>query len=118
MKAFQELTEWSTGSSTPNHIYFLSDGKDKMFAYIKSGTNEVFEFKKPYSFSSRGRKFKEVHNVWGFFPRGELVKASNQFKVAGSKGNEYTVTEDSGKWSCTCPGFTYRGSCKHIKELA
>ena len=63
-------------------------------------------------------KFKEVNNVWGFFPRGELVKVSSQFKVAGSKGNEYTVTEDSGKWSCTCPGFTFRGSCKHIKEFS
>jgi len=38
-------------------------------------------------------------------------------KVQGSKGNEYTVVKEHGKSSCTCPGFTYRGQCKHLMEL-
>ena len=38
-------------------------------------------------------------------------------KVQGSKGNEYTVVKEYGKSSCTCPGFTYRGQCKHLMEL-
>lgn len=33
--------------------------------------------------------------------------------VKGSKGNEYVVTNNNGRWSCTCPGFTFRHSCKH-----
>ena len=33
--------------------------------------------------------------------------------VSGSKGNEYTVSRWSGGWSCTCPGFQFRKSCKH-----
>jgi SWIM zinc finger len=36
--------------------------------------------------------------------------------VVGSKGNEYTVTWGSKK-HCTCPGFTFRGDCKHVKEM-
>lgn len=39
-------------------------------------------------------------------------------KVIGSKGDLYTVTYDGGHydpWRCSCPGFQYRGECKHIK---
>lgn len=33
--------------------------------------------------------------------------------VEGSKGGTYTVTERDGKRTCTCPGFTFRHSCRH-----
>lgn len=39
-------------------------------------------------------------------------------EVVGSKGNEYLVTfhgDAYTQWQCTCPGFQYRGECKHIK---
>lgn len=41
------------------------------------------------------------------------------FKVEGSKGNVYSVTYNSGRWSCTCPAFGWsRGKeCKHIKSI-
>lgn len=35
--------------------------------------------------------------------------------VKGSKGNEYIVTVGP-KPHCTCPGFTFRGTCKHVTE--
>lgn len=38
--------------------------------------------------------------------------------VKGSKGNEYVVTNSHGSWSCTCPGFQFRRSCKHTAEAA
>ena len=34
--------------------------------------------------------------------------------VSGSKGDAYTVTERDGKRTCTCPGFTFRHSCRHL----
>lgn len=37
--------------------------------------------------------------------------------VAGSKGASYEVSVGPGGNSCTCPGFTFRGACKHVKEL-
>ena len=37
--------------------------------------------------------------------------------VAGSKGNTYTVTKESGKASCTCPGFSFRKTCKHLEMV-
>lgn len=34
--------------------------------------------------------------------------------VTGSKGNTYTVTRRSGRSSCTCPGYAFRKTCKHL----
>jgi hypothetical protein len=39
------------------------------------------------------------------------------FNVKGSKGDSYTVTVGSGKMHCTCSGFQFRKSCKHVKEV-
>lgn len=37
--------------------------------------------------------------------------------VEGSKGSKYTVVRSRNIWTCTCPGFQFRKSCRHIKEL-
>jgi hypothetical protein len=37
--------------------------------------------------------------------------------IIGSKGNEYKVVKEFGKSTCTCPGFTFRGRCRHLAEL-
>lgn len=41
------------------------------------------------------------------------------WEVDGSRGDTYKVNFDvsAGKWSCTCPGFRWRGACKHIKAI-
>jgi hypothetical protein len=36
--------------------------------------------------------------------------------VQGSKGDTYTIkSTPSGKWECSCSGYTFRRTCKHIK---
>jgi hypothetical protein len=119
MKAFQETTEWDTDFAMPNHVYFLSDSKDKMYGYVQTITGLIVEPKTPYKFKASGRKFKEVNNIWGFFPREELILIGETFKVPGSKGAVYTVTNDRGTWSCTCPASKWQaGECKHIRQLS
>jgi hypothetical protein len=39
-------------------------------------------------------------------------------QVPGSKGNIYTVIKEFGKSSCTCPGYTFRKTCKHLELVA
>lgn len=112
MRVFQETTEWE--DNIPNHIYFLSDDKSKMFGYIKAGTNAVFKFSKPFGFDSRKRKFKELANTWGF---EEEKPVNPSWQVAGSKGNTYTVEKTSTGYTCTCSGFKFRGHCRHIAEV-
>jgi SWIM zinc finger len=34
--------------------------------------------------------------------------------VQGSKGAVYTVSTGRSGNSCTCPGFRFRGSCRHV----
>jgi hypothetical protein len=104
MEALQE----TTGGAFHPHVYLL-DGNN-LVAYIKSGETEPFYFKNPIKgFDKRGRKFATVT------PNPFKVKQqSNLITVKGSKGNEYTIDPESK--SCNCPGFTFRGACKHVAE--
>lgn len=120
MKAFEEITEWATDFTMPNHVYFLSDSKDKMYGYVKSSTGEIQEMTTPYRFKASGRKFREVENTWNFSVEDQPEPANGrEYRVAGSGRNVYTVTDDAGSWSCTCPSAKWsKGSeCKHIVKL-
>ena len=118
MKAFQEITEWDCDFVVPNHVYFLSDSKDKMYGYVKASTGKIKEMSTPYRFKASGRKFQEVPNTWGFSPKEELVLVGETYQVPGSKGAVYTVTNDRGSWTCTCPASKWqRAECKHITAL-
>ena len=37
------------------------------------------------------------------------------YQVQGSRGDTYTVTDNGGTWTCTCPGFGWRRKCKHVE---
>jgi len=43
--------------------------------------------------------------------------AVKTFSIKGSRGDTYTVTVGSNKMHCTCSGFQFRKTCKHIKEV-
>ena len=105
MEALRE----TTGGQFHPHTYLL-DGT-KLVAYIKANEATPFYFKNPIKgFDKRGRKFEIVQ------PNPFAVKATERIEVQGSKGQVYYI--DADEKTCTCPGFTFRGDCKHIKELA
>ena len=105
MEALRE----TTGGQFHPHTYLL-DGT-KLVAYIKANEATPFYFKNPIKgFDKRGRKFDTVPTT----PFKQLKKESNVITVQGSKGNVYAVNLDEK--TCTCPGFTFRGSCKHVGE--
>lgn len=111
MQFFKETTDWS--ADVVNHVYLL-DG-DMMYGYSKFGNSELTVFKNPIRIDKRGRKFVAVANTYGF----ELKPPAGveTYKVEGSKGNTYTVTKDGGKLRCTCTGFTFRHTCKHLSMI-
>jgi hypothetical protein len=110
MQAYKETTQWTDGNTKINHTYLLEG--DKMLAYIRQGTEDEFWFKEPIRIDKRGRKFEQVENLF----TGLAGKIQNLKEITGSKGQKYIVNLDEN--TCTCPGFTFRGACKHIKEYA
>lgn len=50
-------------------------------------------------------------------PQAQAPQAQPQTRVVkGSKGNDYTLTLNGGLWRCSCPGYQFRNSCKHVAE--
>jgi len=99
----------TTGGQFHPHTYLL-DGTT-LVAYIKAGETEPFYFKSGIKhFDKRGRKFVAADKKL-FKARGN----SNLLEIKGSKGNSYWVDQDAK--TCTCPGFTFRGACKHTAEI-
>ena len=45
------------------------------------------------------------------------VSKTRTWIVAGSRGQNYTVTEENGRRSCTCVGFGFRHQCKHLNMV-
>jgi hypothetical protein len=105
-----EALKETTGGLFPPHVYLL-DG-NSLVAYIQQNTTKPFYFKNPIKgFDKRGRKFTVVKPN----PFKAIKEKSTIIKVSGSKGNVYSI--DTDEKTCTCPGFMYRGTCKHITEL-
>ena len=119
-EAYLETTEWADVKGC-NHTYYLSG--DKMLAYIRHGTSEPFWFKAPITISRSRRKFQRVdarvfENSLGILSvMAQPAKDPDVVEVAGSKpGVVYLVNKVTN--TCTCPGYTFRGACKHTKETA
>jgi len=104
-----EALKETTGGDFHPHVYLL-DGTS-LVAFKRYDTGEIKYFKNPIKgFDKRGRKFEVVK------PNPFKQKAkSNTIAVQGSKGNTYYVDPDAK--TCTCSGFQFRGTCKHIKEV-
>lgn len=105
MEAIKEVT----GGLFHPHVYLL-DG-NTLVAYIKAGTKTPYYFKSGIKgFDKRGRKFVAVK------PNPFKSKAkTNTIAVQGSKGQTYYVDPEAK--TCTCPGFQFRGSCKHLEMV-
>jgi len=98
IEILQEVTDWGK-YSVANGVYHVNSA-----GHLVQHNDIVF--KNPIKqFSKARRKFKKI---------GERPEefASDVIIVKGSKGNTYTI--EDGK--CSCPGFTFRGNCKHVKE--
>ena len=112
MEAVREITVWQgVDYRQPNHDYLL-DG-NRIVAYRPWGTGEIRKSSGKITIDRRGRKFIPLDPN----PFAELEEKPEPMvlTVKGSKGNYYSVNVEER--TCTCPGFTFRGSCKHIKEL-
>ena len=108
IEVMQETTDWGD-YKVNNGIYHMEN--DKLIAYQPNLEADLLVLKKPSTgFDKRGRTFVKIDQY-----EGDSTPAFNIITVKGSKGNEYQI--DTDKQTCTCPGYTFRGNCKHVKEL-
>jgi hypothetical protein len=119
MKAFLEVTKWpDTTVANCNHVYWMDDSKDKMYAYAKFGNPaETQTFRNPIRIDTRGRKFEIVRNIYNWADPKVQVTANPTWTITGSKGAKYVVEKDGSVYNCTCSGFKFRGACRHIQEV-
>jgi hypothetical protein len=116
LKVLREVTaDWAVDTRLPNHTYLING--DVVVAYKPWHEDPIQHLKSgKIKLDKRYRKFKELPFIaadWGM--EDEQTAPSNIVTVEGSNGNTYEVDVDVG--SCTCPGYTFRGKCKHV-ELA
>lgn len=101
IEVLQETTKWE--GNVKNGIYHVNSS-----GHLIQYNDKVF--KNPLKqFSKSGRTFDKIKQYEDL----SQLKTSNVIIVKGSKGNTYTI--EDGK--CSCPGYTFRGDCKHVKEL-
>lgn len=107
MRVLIETTnDWKTHYRVPCHTYYLEGYK--VLAYIPEGSARPVVFPKPWNIDLRGRSFRYL-NRYPALPK--MVEVSKTVEVKGSKGQMYQVVPGV---SCTCPGFKFRGACKHL----
>lgn len=46
------------------------------------------------------------------------MNAGGEWFMAGSKGKTYTIEMTPKGFKCDCPGFKFRGKCKHTVAIA
>ncbi len=111
MEAVREVTVWTgVAYRQPNHDYLLEG--DRIVAYRPWGTDEIRRLTSGIKIDRRGRKFVKLDpNPFDAQPESNAMVV----EVQGSKGAVYFVNKEEG--TCTCPGFGFRGSCKHVKDL-
>jgi len=98
-------------------ISYKGDISGKWYVICSSDGDGWVEVDRKYQWS-------ELEKLWDKIQYGSpktmaKTKVKKEYKVDGSKGNVYSVVNDDGFWSCSCPahGFGRGKDCKHIKQI-
>ena len=97
IEILQEVTDWGD-QAIANGIYHVN-GAGQLVQYNDKVFNSPMK-----QFSKSRRKFTKIGER-------EEALAPGVETVQGSNGKVYTI--DDGK--CSCPGYTFRGKCKHVE---
>jgi|TARA_R110000868_G_scaffold9000_10_gene45712 hypothetical protein len=103
IQILQETTVWQD-CNPHNGIYHIN-ASEQLVAY-----ENQFGLTR-YSIPRKGfSKSKRTFVKLGQYEDADVKLSATAVIVHGSKGQEYIV--DNG--TCTCPGFKFRRSCKHV----
>ena len=98
-----ETTHWTDGfGENCNHVYVMNDSMTQAIAYVPRGSKTLQRFKNPLKIDTRGRTFEDLGEATA--PEPDVITRT------GSKGEVYYITNEGPDYTCTCPGFKFRGS--------
>lgn len=101
------VNEWVDGIVLPNHK-FVDPNAFVLRVNCQMAPVREFNLKNVVDIQYFDGTEAETENVDG------EVKT---LVVKGSKGDEYLVTKEGNKTTCTCVGFQYRKACKHLEMI-
>ena len=106
-------TMWERRSSyffaVPEFNYY--EGDEVKVKWLTEGQLALSTTQKDFPFRVLERKLIVEIDGLPYFYDVKPKEDQPRF-VEGSKGKVYEVT---GNYKCTCPGFTFRGTCKHLE---
>jgi hypothetical protein len=87
-----------------------------IFNSLTSGKTYVVAGNQPWIEVPKGTTLDDVRWIPSHKPEKGVSEARKEtFEVEGSKGTKYIVKQaENGSWSCTCVGFGFRRTCKHV----
>ena len=89
------------------HLYYVNGADKLVWFQVGDYSRGLDKYAVPKKFYRTGRKFEKIGEI-------EEETPANVVEVAGSNGNRYQV--DLDEKNCSCPGYKFRGSCKHVEQ--
>jgi hypothetical protein len=90
----------------------LREASENLRMAESSGTAPVASFSRPEEIEALRRALQALSRVLS----GPAV-ALYRFASASKPGVEYVITAGDADVECSCPGFEYRGQCRHARDL-
>ena len=106
IKILREITGTVNGFTYQPHLYYVRGDKLVWFQ-VGDYSRGLDKYAVPKKFDRARRKFETIGEI-------EEETPVNIVEVAGSNGNKYQV--DLDEKNCSCPGYKFRGTCKHIEQ--
>jgi SWI/SNF-related matrix-associated actin-dependent regulator 1 of chromatin subfamily A len=90
----------------------LRDASDELRAARDTRSDGIDASRRPEDIDALRRALEALARVLSG-PRG------NRYRIASTShpGIDYVITDDGTDVTCSCPGFEYRGQCRHARDV-
>ena len=98
-------------------LSYKGDSSGRWYIICSSDGDGWIEVDRKYEWAELAAMWDKIEYTKSVKVKSDVKK---EWKVNGSKKNSvYSVVNDAGYWSCSCPAFGFgRGkACKHIKQI-
>ena len=97
----------------------IATERGRFAVFVTSKTNLWYHVDESFTHEDAMKHWvKEIQKQVVLPTRVKAPKEGRSWQVQNSKKNGYYTVERIGNsWSCTCPSFGFRRTCKHIQQV-